>query len=64
MLDGPLYSNQPCFENAFLPSVDEELALAYTVSDPIEVHVNGFRSLLFDSVVGDTSCSAVVGLDR
>ena len=50
-------------ENTFFP-VDKELALAYTVSDPIEAHVNGFRSFLFDSVVGDTSGSAVVGLNR
>ena len=40
------------------------LVLAYKVSDPMEAHANGFRSFLFDSVVRDTSGSAVVGLNR
>ena len=32
-------------------SVDEELAAAGTVADPVEVHVNGFGALLFDGVI-------------
>ena len=51
-------------ENAFFPVDYEEVALVNTVSDPKEAHVNGFRPFLFDSVVGDTRCSAVVGLNR
>ena len=43
---------------------DEKLPLADSVSDPTESHVNSFGALLFDSVVCDTGCGAVVGLDR
>ena len=32
-------------------SVEEELAAAGTVADPVEVHVNGFGALLFDGVI-------------
>ena len=36
--------------------------MAYAVLDPIETNVDDFTALLFDSVVGNTSCSAVVAL--
>ena len=32
--------------------VDEELAAAGTVADPVETYVNGFGALLFDGVIG------------
>ena len=35
---------------AWLP-VDEELAAAGAVADPVEPHVNGFGALLFDGVI-------------
>lgn len=38
-----------------------ELALADLVADPVKLHVHGFGSLLFDPVVGNARCSAVVG---
>ena len=41
-----------------------KLALAHTVSDPVEAHVNGFGPLLFDSVGGNASGGNVVSLDR
>ncbi len=50
-------------ENALFP-VYKKLALADAVTNPIETHVDGFGALLFDTLVGNTSCSAVVSLDR
>ena len=50
-------------ENALFP-VYKKLALADAVMNPIETHVDGFGALLFDTLVGNTSCSAVVSLDR
>ena len=41
---------------------DVELPLTRAVTNPIKSHVNGFRSLLFDSVIDDAACSAVVRL--
>ena len=41
-----------------------ELALFGSVLDPIEAHIDGFGSLLFDCVISDVRGSAVVGLDR
>ena len=35
---------------AWLP-VDEEMAAACVVVDPVEMHVNGFGALLFDGVI-------------
>ena len=35
---------------AWLP-VDEELAVAGAVADPVEAHVDGFGELLFDGVI-------------
>jgi len=46
-------------EFAFAPE-DLKLALAYTITDPIEAHVDGLGSLLFDGIVGDTASRAVV----
>ena len=48
--------------DAGLP-VDEELTLACTVTDPIKVHVDRFRSFLLDGVVGEAVVSGVVDLD-
>lgn len=42
--------------------VDNELALADTVTDPIEAHVHCFGAFLFDVVVGNTRRGVVVGL--
>jgi hypothetical protein len=47
---------------SFLPK-DVELALWYVVVDPIKVHINCFGSLLFDAVICNTSCCAVIGLN-
>ena len=33
--------------------MDNELALANAVADPVKEHVNGFGSLLFNGVVDD-----------
>ena len=41
-----------------------ELALIDAVSNPIESHVDGFRSLLFYIVICDSTCCGVVNLDR
>ena len=42
----------------------KKLALADSVSQPIEMHVDGFRAALFDSIVEDASGTGIVGLDR
>jgi hypothetical protein len=44
------------------PPIDEELVLADMVFDPLKLHVDGFRSFLFDCVVRKANCSGVVGL--
>jgi hypothetical protein len=49
-------------ENALFPA-DNKLALANAISNPTETHVDGFGSLLFDTVVGNARSSAVVCLD-
>jgi len=43
--------------------VDTKLALADTIADPVEAHVNGFGSTLFDGVVDDAFGGGVVGHD-
>ena len=48
--------------DAGLP-VDEELTLACAFACPIKAHVNRFRSLLLDSVVGKAVGGGVVDLD-
>ena len=44
--------------------VDKKLALANTIADPVEAHVNCLGSLLFNCIVDNASGSAVVGLER
>jgi hypothetical protein len=44
---------------AFLPA-DFELILCHAVADPVEAHVYGFGSLLFDCVVGDSSGTFII----
>ena len=39
-----------------------KLALPDLIPDPIELHVDGLGSLLFDGVIGNAASSAVVGL--
>ena len=46
-------------QNTLLP-IDMELALPDTIANPIKRHVHGFGPFLFYSVVGDTTCRAVV----
>ena len=41
---------------------DVELPLTRAVTNPVKPHVNGFRPLLFDGVIDDAACSAVVRL--
>ena len=43
--------------------MDYELALLDSVSNPVKAHVNGFGPFLFDSVIGDTFGTGVVGLN-
>ena len=43
--------------------VNDELALVDAIADPVETHVHGFGSALFDSAVRDASSTGVVGLD-
>ena len=43
--------------------MDVEMSLAYSIPDPIEPHVNSFRSLLLDSVIDDAFCTRVVSLN-
>ena len=40
--------------------IDDELALADAVTDPVEAHVDGFGSALFYGVIGDTGGCVVV----
>jgi membrane protein YqaA with SNARE-associated domain len=49
-------------EAAIFPA-HKELALAQAVPNPTEAHVNSFGALLFETLVGNTSGSAVVSLD-
>ena len=42
--------------------VDDELALTFAVADPV-AHVDGFGTALFDCVIGNAGCGAVVGFD-
>ena len=44
--------------------VIHELVLRLVISEPVESHVHGFCSLLFDDTVGDAIGSAVVGANR
>ena len=43
--------------------IDDELALADAVADPVKTHVNGLGSLLFDLTVGKADGSLVINLD-
>lgn len=47
---------------AFAP-VDQEMALAHPVADPVKTHIHGFGATLFDGVVCDTGGAGIVGLD-
>jgi hypothetical protein len=40
-----------------------ELALAFAIFEPVESHVNGLGTSLFDGVVGNASGTAVVDLN-
>ncbi len=44
---------------SFLP-VNEKLALADTVTNPLKSHVHGFGTFLLDGVVCNARCSAIV----
>ena len=46
---------------AFSP-INEKLPLTYTVSDPIKTHVNGFGLTLFDGIIDDSQCGAIICL--
>jgi hypothetical protein len=49
-------------ETAFFP-INDKLALADTITNPIKLHVDGLGSLLFDDVIGNAGGGAVVCLD-
>ena len=40
--------------------INVELALADAVANPVKAHIDGLGAFLFDSVIGNASCSAVV----
>ena len=44
--------------------MDHKLALGHAVTDPIESHIDGFGTALFDGAIGDAGSTGVVGLDR
>jgi len=46
-----------------LGPVDEELALADAIADPVKAHVDGFGPALFDGVVGNAGGTGIVGID-
>ncbi len=46
---------------AWLPK-DMKVTLPFAVTEPIEVHVNGFGTFLFDSVIYDSTGCVVVSL--
>jgi hypothetical protein len=43
--------------------MDVELALAFAIFEPVESHVNGLGTALFDGVVGDAGSTTVVNLN-
>jgi hypothetical protein len=43
--------------------MDAEVALADMVADPIETHVDCFRSALFDGIIDDAMGTGVIDLD-
>jgi len=57
-----------CFERNFSlvgvagPPEDVELALALAIADPIEAHIHGFETFLFDGVIDDSTGCAIVHL--
>jgi hypothetical protein len=52
------------FVKASFHPIDVKLFLADAVTNPVEPHVNGLGSTLFDSVIGDANGGVVVCLDR
>ena len=52
------------FVGTALAPKDVELFLMHMITAPIKTHVNGFGSLLFNSVIGDTSGCAIISLNR
>ena len=48
-------------DGTFAP-VNEKLTLTDTIANPVESHVDCFGATLFDSIVGDAACGAIVGL--
>jgi hypothetical protein len=44
------------------PKINQKLALAHAVLQPVPSHVHGLRSLLLHGVVGETFSSGVVDL--
>ena len=44
--------------------VDDELALADTIADPMVAHVHGFGATLFDIIIGDAARDAAVSFKR
>ncbi len=43
--------------------VDDEFAVGNAIFDPVETHVDGFGSALFDGVVGDSGSTSIIRLD-
>jgi len=44
--------------------VDQKLARLRSILDPVEVHVNGLRSALFNGVVDESDAISFVDLDQ
>ena len=68
--DGPVMGRGKVFGEvvsqvgrAFIP-INKELILVNMILDPTEAHVNGLRAASVHNIVGNSSCSGVVHLDR
>jgi hypothetical protein len=48
-----------CVQNSLFP-IDVELALADAVTNPVEAHIDGFGSFLFDHVIGNAKGGTVL----
>jgi hypothetical protein len=60
MRSGMMFSKVIGFVKSAGFPIDMELALADTVANPVQAHIDGFGAFLFDSIIGNASSSAVV----
>jgi hypothetical protein len=48
--------------NASAP-VDEKFAIFDAIADPVETHIDGFGSALFDGIICNSRCASIIGLN-